>query len=256
MCPDAIPPHRTRETDEAHGDRLAAPHDAEVGLVLMLAVSRRLRTWVSVGSDAERLLSGLAGTLKQAAAALWLPRAEALVATAAWTSGGVDDEVFKDFLGPLRFERGAGLPGHAWIHGEPVTDNATSSASMPSIGRLHATIAIPLLAGAEVLGVVELYSTSPPDLSSRMMHVLGTVAHELGGFFSRRRGELDLSPLTAREVEVLSLAALGFPVSGIGERLAISRATVKTHLEHIYAKFGVVNRTGAVAHALRAGLIE
>jgi DNA-binding CsgD family transcriptional regulator len=256
MCPDAIPPHRAREADEAHGDRLAPPHDTEVGLVLMLALSRRLRSWVSFEPDAERLLSDLAGPLAQAAAALWLPRAEALVARAAWSSGGVEDEVFEEFLGPLRFERGAGLRGHAWMHREPVTDKVTSSASTPSIGRLHATIAIPVLAGGEVLGVVELYSTSPPDVSPRLMHVLGTVANELGAFFSRRRGELDLSPLTAREVEVLSLAALGFPVSGIGDRLAISRATVKTHLEHIYAKFGVVNRTGAVAHALRAGLIE
>jgi hypothetical protein len=58
------------------------------------------------------------------------------------------------------------------------------------------------LAGAEVLGVVELYNASSPELSPRLMRVLGTVAHELGGFFARRRGELDLSPLTAREVEV------------------------------------------------------
>jgi ATP/maltotriose-dependent transcriptional regulator MalT len=65
-----------------------------------------------------------------------------------------------------------------------------------------------------------------------------------------------LLPLTAREVEVLTLAALGLPVSAIGERLAISRGTVKSHLENIYAKLGVVNRTAAVAHALRSGLIE
>jgi two-component system, NarL family, nitrate/nitrite response regulator NarL len=88
------------------------------------------------------------------------------------------------------------------------------------------------------------------------MHVLAAVAHELGGFFARRRGELDSSPLTARKVEVLSLAALGLPVRGIGERLTIRRGTVKSHLEHIYAKFGVANRTAAVAHALRGGLIE
>jgi ATP/maltotriose-dependent transcriptional regulator MalT len=70
------------------------------------------------------------------------------------------------------------------------------------------------------------------------------------------RGELESSPLTARELEVLTLAALGLSVSSIGERLTISRGTVKSHLEHIYGKLGVVNRTAAVAQALRTGLIE
>jgi ATP/maltotriose-dependent transcriptional regulator MalT len=153
-------------------------------------------------------------------------------------------------------EQDTGLSGHAWTHREPVTDKATSTAALRAIGRLRATVAIPVLAGTEALGVIELYSTSSPDLGPRLMHVLGAVAHELGGFLARRRGELELSPLTAREVEVLSLAALGLPVKGIGERLTISRGTVKSHLEHIYAKFGVVNRTAAVAHALRGGLIE
>jgi Bacterial regulatory proteins, luxR family len=39
-------------------------------------------------------------------------------------------------------------------------------------------------------------------------------------------------------------------------RLLLSRSTVKTHFEHIYAKLGVSNRVAAVATALRAGLIE
>jgi DNA-binding CsgD family transcriptional regulator len=249
-------PHRARETLEAHADRSPATDDTELGLVLLLAVSHRLRSWVSFKQDIERVLSDVAGPLAQTAAALWLPRAEVLVARAAWSSGGVDSSAIEECLRPLTFERGAGLSGLAWMHREPVTDRAMPGASPPTIGGLRATVAIPALAGDEVLGVVELYCASPSELSPRLMCVLGAVAHELGAFFARRRGELDLSPLTAREVEVLSLAASGLPVSGIGERLTISRGTVKTHLEHIYAKFGVVNRTAAVAHALRAGLIE
>jgi ATP/maltotriose-dependent transcriptional regulator MalT len=127
---------------------------------------------------------------------------------------------------------------------------------MPEVSGLRGTLAIPALSGSGVLCVLELYSADPPTLSERMREVLGAVARELGDFFARRRGELDMSPLTARELEVLTLAALGLPVSSIGERLTISRGTVKSHLEHIYSKLGVVNRTAAVAHALRTGLIE
>jgi DNA-binding NarL/FixJ family response regulator len=49
--------------------------------------------------------------------------------------------------------------------------------------------------------------------------------------------------------------AQGLNGRNIAERLAISRATVKTHREHISAKLGVSDRTSAVAYALRGGLI-
>ena len=88
------------------------------------------------------------------------------------------------------------------------------------------------------------------------MQVLTHAGAGCGALFARRRGELGLTPLSLREVEVLTLAARGLSVRGIAETLTISPATVKTHLEHIYRKLGVRDRTAAVANALRAGFIE
>ena len=62
--------------------------------------------------------------------------------------------------------------------------------------------------------------------------------------------------LTPREVEVLALAAEGAGIPELGEELALSPDTVRTHLKHIYAKLGVHNRTGAVTRAIRLGLID
>jgi DNA-binding NarL/FixJ family response regulator len=62
--------------------------------------------------------------------------------------------------------------------------------------------------------------------------------------------------LTPREVEVLALAAEGAGIPELGEELALSPDTVRTHLKHIYAKLGVHNRTGAVTRAMRLGLID
>jgi DNA-binding CsgD family transcriptional regulator len=62
--------------------------------------------------------------------------------------------------------------------------------------------------------------------------------------------------LSGREVEVLSLVAQGYKNHQIAQRLFISNATVKTHLQHIYSKFGVNNRTAAVTQALAHGLLE
>jgi DNA-binding CsgD family transcriptional regulator len=62
--------------------------------------------------------------------------------------------------------------------------------------------------------------------------------------------------LTPRELEILTLAGQSLSVRTIAESLTISPATVKTHLEHIYRKLDVHDRTAAVVHALRAGFIE
>lgn len=61
--------------------------------------------------------------------------------------------------------------------------------------------------------------------------------------------------LSAREVEVLETLAEGLSVKEIAARLEVSRATVAFHLGNIYQKLNVQSQTGAVAKALRAGII-
>jgi HD-GYP domain-containing protein (c-di-GMP phosphodiesterase class II) len=63
------------------------------------------------------------------------------------------------------------------------------------------------------------------------------------------------SGLTGREVEVLGLVACGCSSSDIARRLSISVKTVRNHLEHVYLKAGVTNRTGAVLFAVEHGLV-
>jgi DNA-binding CsgD family transcriptional regulator len=53
--------------------------------------------------------------------------------------------------------------------------------------------------------------------------------------------------LTSREIQVLSLLAGGLANAEIARELALSERTVAKHLEHVYAKLGVPNRTAAVA---------
>ncbi|MCM3660650.1 response regulator transcription factor [Georgenia satyanarayanai] len=62
--------------------------------------------------------------------------------------------------------------------------------------------------------------------------------------------------LSARELEVLTLVARGRSNKETARELFISEATVKTHLNHAFAKLGVDNRTAAVAAARSAGLID
>lgn len=62
--------------------------------------------------------------------------------------------------------------------------------------------------------------------------------------------------LTPREAEVLALVAEGLSNTEIADRLVISAATVKTHVNHILTKIGVNARAQAVGYAHRHGLVS
>lgn len=60
--------------------------------------------------------------------------------------------------------------------------------------------------------------------------------------------------LTPRETEVLSLIGEGLSNGEIGERLFLGQATVKTHVNRIFAKIGTQSRAQAVRYAISNGL--
>lgn len=62
--------------------------------------------------------------------------------------------------------------------------------------------------------------------------------------------------LTAREGEVLTLIAEGLANVEIARRLHISTATVKTHINNLFAKTGIHDRAQAVRYAYREGLAQ
>jgi DNA-binding NarL/FixJ family response regulator len=60
--------------------------------------------------------------------------------------------------------------------------------------------------------------------------------------------------LTPREAEVLRLIAQGLNNREIAERLFVTEATVKTHINNIFGKTGLRDRAQAVVYAIRHGL--
>ncbi|MFI1397170.1 response regulator [Streptomyces sp. NPDC020681] len=62
--------------------------------------------------------------------------------------------------------------------------------------------------------------------------------------------------LTAREGEVLTLIAEGLTNTDIARRLYISTATVKTHINNLFAKADLHDRAQAVRYAYRQGLAQ
>jgi DNA-binding NarL/FixJ family response regulator len=89
------------------------------------------------------------------------------------------------------------------------------------------------------------------------------LARRLLRHFQRQFGQAELSDpsegysaLSPREQEILKLIAKGLSNSEVATAIGVSRATVRTHLEHIYAKLEVSNRTEAVTEGIKKGLID
>jgi two-component system nitrate/nitrite response regulator NarL len=71
----------------------------------------------------------------------------------------------------------------------------------------------------------------------------------------RLRNRDDRPHLTKREREILTLLANGHNTPQIAKQIQLASSTIRTHLRNIYKKLNVKGQVGAVAVALRLGLI-
>jgi HD-GYP domain-containing protein (c-di-GMP phosphodiesterase class II) len=83
--------------------------------------------------------------------------------------------------------------------------------------------------------------------------VLTAAGHEAARASRTRAG--GPAGLTAREVDVLRLVALGHPNKAVARELGIAAKTVANHVERIYTKLGVSNRASAALRATELGVV-
>lgn len=94
-------------------------------------------------------------------------------------------------------------------------------------------------------------SATRSTAQERVTNANGSV-HAIGGGLRPD----SVSSLTAREIEVLRLMAVGQTPREIAERLVISPKTVSSHLQRILTKLAVHSRLQAVVLAFELGLVS
>lgn len=139
---------------------------------------------------------------------------------------------------------------------------------MVLVSPAHATdaeIALLFAAGADALLEACAGPEELADAVARVCRGERVVGRGLGGISGGAAVESEQtepasmegpSLLTAKEMEVLACLTEGQATKQIARAMYVSEATIKTHLQHIYAKLEVQNRFGALARAAELGLLR
>ena len=131
---------------------------------------------------------------------------------------------------------------HGLRAGYPASLEALSRLAPPEHG---ARLAAAAAAGRRELGLTE----APGSHGTTELSLDEAVSYARRSRGRRDRPATGWASLTDTEASVVALAVEGLSNPQIGQRLFMSRHTVKTHLSHVYAKLGASNRTELAAAA-------
>jgi DNA-binding CsgD family transcriptional regulator/tetratricopeptide (TPR) repeat protein len=117
----------------------------------------------------------------------------------------------------------------------------------------HPRHAAELRVEAESIVLAIASAIDDPEIRNRFRQHALELVHQTS---QHSPGKRERGGLSSRQIEVLSLVALGLTDAQVAERLYISPRTVARHLQTIYNQFGVNSRTAAVTLAYERKLIE
>jgi signal transduction histidine kinase len=123
------------------------------------------------------------------------PDQRRLECSPAWFTAAGDLAGFRAVSESLYFQPGVGLPGRVWATRQPawirdvtVDANFPRAKSAVDVG-LRGAVGIPILAGDEVVAVLEFFVQTPRDEDERLTRIIATIAAELNLVFERKRTE-------------------------------------------------------------------
>ena len=128
-------------------------------------------------------------------AVIWLvePEGQQLAPAVIWSQPDIQVENFHSHVRELRFRRGRGIPGRAWLQDEIywvpdlLEESGFVRAEITALAGLHAAAAVPLHDGQRVVGVLELMTRPVRPMSEQRQRALSRAGKTLGRLIVRRQ---------------------------------------------------------------------
>ena len=220
--------HDAPDVDALHREverlRATAEH-AERKLRALDAVAGVLAGETTIDAGMPRILASLGSVLGCIVGGFWAPDGDGLELTAQWAAEEVDGWAAAPRRRTLP---GLGLAGRVWAEHSPLgvpevnTDHGLLNREILLAAGARSGFGFPLTAGAEIVGVIELYSRQGDPLDALLTDLLRVLGARLGEFVQRAAGDARVRRQHG-ELE-LERAAL--------ERLNTVGRTISAELDH------------------------
>ena len=184
---------------------------------MQLGITRALAEARSLEEAAPQILEELGTRLDLVLSQWWEvdPEADVLLWKDSWFAQGLSAVDFIHDSQEMTFKRGLGLPGRTWAMGQVTfmddvqVNPAFVRSEQARAAGLHAGLALPILNGLDVTGVLEMFSVEAGSFNDDVVGVLASIGSQVGQFLERRRAEEALQFAGQRITAVLENVADG-----------------------------------------------
>jgi PAS domain-containing protein len=213
-CGDVPEPRPMEEQDRRQLDESKEHERVEEELRLLRTFALAVGEADDVASALDVVLRGVCEATGWTLGQVWLPDARgiALECGSAYYSRAHGLDAFRRASEGLVLLPGTGLPGRAWATGEPVPscdvmdDSHVVRADVARQVGLKAGMAIPVLAGHDVVAVLEFFVCDQRKEDDQLVALVATMAVQLGTVIRRKQAEEVLCRSEARYRAVVDTA--------------------------------------------------
>lgn len=190
---------------------------AEDQLSLLQAITMEIVLAADLNAALEVVLRRVCQSTGWALGQSWVPRADgsALECSPAWYGSGKQLEDFRLGSEYTTLPPGVGLPGRVWLSKQPLwirdvsIDGNFPRAVLARETGLKSACAIPIIAGNEVIAVIEFFMREPRGEDERLIKLITAVAAQLDLAIERKRAEEQVRVTQAELTHVSRVTTMG-----------------------------------------------
>lgn len=168
------------------------------------AVTRILSESATLNEASQKFLQAICVCLEWDLGGVWVVdrKAGVLRCEEIWHIPSLEAKEFSTVTRQITFSPGVGLPGRIMASAKPawivnvVHDANFPRAPVAAKEGLHAALGFPILAGNDVIGVIEFFSHEIREPDKALLNMMGAVGSQIGQFIKRKEAENQIAKLS------------------------------------------------------------